>query len=150
LLGPRIGAHVERHFSQEARQPFENISFLDNKPTRHHDEDIIQIQLWFNQNYNKDFQLVDIARNFDMSVRNFNRRFKSATGKTPIEYVQELRIYHARELLKNSNLSVAEICERVGYQDMAYFSALFKRMTQTTPGNFRKSVRGKLFSVDIV
>lgn len=142
-----ISAHVERHFSHEARRPFENISFLDDQPTRHHDEEIIQIQLWINQNFNKSFQLYDLSNKFDMSNRNFDRRFKAATGRAPLRYLQEVRIANARELLKNSNLNILEVAQRVGYQDTAHFSALFKRLTRMTPSAFRKSVRSKLFSL---
>lgn len=140
-------AHVERHFSHEARRPFEHISFLDDQPSRHQDEEIIQIQLWLNQHFNKDFQLIDLARKFDMSTRNFDRRFKAATGRTPLYYLQEIRIANARDLLKNSNLSILEVAQRVGYQDSAHFSALFKNFTRMTPSAFRKSVRSKLFSL---
>ena len=149
LFDRSISSHVERHFSQEARRAFENITFLDDKPSRHQDEDIIQIQLWLNQHFNKSIQLSDLSKKFDMSTRNFNRRFKVATGKTPLRYLQELRIANARELLKNSNLSIAEIAERVGYQDIPHFSTLFKNIVQTTPSHYRKMVRGKLFSVDV-
>lgn len=148
LFNPRISAHVERHFSHEARRPFEHTSFLDSQPTRHQDEDVIQIQLWLNQNFNKSFQLADLAKKFDISNRHFDRRFKAATGKTPLRYLQEIRIANARELLKNSNLSILEVTHRVGYSDPAHFSALFKSLTRMTPSAFRKSVRGKLFSVD--
>ncbi len=147
LFDRSISTHVERHFSHEARRPFEHISFLDDQPSRHQDEEIIQIQLWLNQNFNKSFQLVDIANKFDMSNRNFDRRFKSATGKSPLRYLQEIRIANARELLKNSNLSILEVAQRVGYQDTAHFSALFKSFTRMTPSAFRKSVRSKLFSL---
>jgi len=142
-----ISAHVERHFSHEARRPFEHISFLDDQPSRHQDEEIIQVQLWLNQNFNKSFQLNDLATKFDMSKRNFDRRFKAATGKTPLRYLQETRIAHARDLLKNSNLNILEVAQRVGYQDTAHFSALFKDFTRMTPSAFRKSVRSKLFSL---
>ena len=147
LFDRSTSAHVERHFSHEARRPFEDTSFLDSQPTRHQDEEIIQAQLWLNQNFNKNFQLTDLAIKFDMSKRNFDRRFKAATGKTPLRYLQETRIAHARDLLKNSNLNILEVAQRVGYQDTAHFSALFRGFTRMTPSAFRKSVRSKLFSL---
>jgi len=147
LFDRAISAHVERHFSHEARRPFEHISFLDDQPSRHQDEEIIQIQLWLNQNFNKSLQLIDLSNKFDMSNRNFDRRFKAATGKTPLRYLQEIRIANARDLLKNSNLSILEVAQRVGYQDSAHFTALFKTLTRMTPSAFRKSVRSKLFSL---
>jgi transcriptional regulator GlxA family with amidase domain len=147
LFDRSISAHVERHFSHEARRPFENISFLDNQPGRHQDEDIIQVQLWLNQNFNKKIELVDLSNNFGMTIRTFNRRFKAATGKAPLRYLQELRIANGQDLLKNSNLSIAEVAEKVGYQDSNHFSRLFLKFSQMTPSAFRKSVRSKLFSL---
>lgn len=148
LFDLSTSTHVERHFSHEARRPFESTSFLDDQPGRHQDEEIIQVQLWLNQNFNKVIQLADLSKSFGMSTRHFDRRFKAATGKTPLRYLQEIRIANARELLKNTNLSVLEVAHRVGYSDTAHFSALYKTLTHMTPSAFRKSVRGKLFSVD--
>ncbi|MEZ5435338.1 MAG: helix-turn-helix domain-containing protein [Pseudomonadales bacterium] len=51
--------------------------------------------------------LADVAKQFGMSLRNFNRRFLAATGKTPLQYLQGLRIEEGRDLLNNSNLSIA-------------------------------------------
>jgi transcriptional regulator GlxA family with amidase domain len=147
LFDRRTSAHVERHFSHEARRSFEDMRFIDDQPTRHQDEEIIQVQLWLNQNFNKSFQLYDLSKKFDMSKRNFDRRFKAATGKSPLQYLQEIRIANARDLLKNSNLNILEASQRVGYQDTAHFSALFREFTGMTPSAFRKSVRSKLFSL---
>jgi len=147
-FGKTISSHVERHFSQEVRQPFEHMSFLHDQPSRHQDEDIIQAQLWLHDNYHQTIVLGDIAKNFDMSIRNFNRRFKAATNKTPLTYLQELRISNARDLLKKSNLSIAEIANRVGYSDVGHFTSLFKSITQVTPSEYRKTVRSKLFSLE--
>ena len=59
-----------------------------------------------------------------------------------------MRIEHAKELLKRSNLGVAEICFKVGYQDTSYFSSLFRRMNAVTPVQYRSLVRTKQFQVD--
>ncbi len=149
MFDKSVSTHVERHFSHEARQPFEQITFLDERPSRHQDEEIIQAQLWLHENFSQQIKLSELAEDFDMSMRTFNRRFKTATGKTPLNYLQELRISNARDLLKNSNLSITEIAQGVGYQDMAHFSGLFKKIMQVTPSEFRKTVRSKLFSLGI-
>jgi transcriptional regulator GlxA family with amidase domain len=83
-----------------------------------------------------------------MSQRTLNRRFKRATGVSPGRYLQQLRLEHARELLRDSNLSVTEIAAKVGYQDVAYFSTLFRLHMSLSPTAYRKSVRGKLFSME--
>jgi transcriptional regulator GlxA family with amidase domain len=83
-----------------------------------------------------------------MGLRTLNRRFKTAVGQTPLEYLQEVRMNAARELLKTSNLSINEIADKVGYQDTGYFSSLFKKIFSTTPNAYRATVSGKLFSAE--
>ena len=81
-----------------------------------------------------------------MSVRTFNRRFKAALGKTPVDYLQGLRLGAARDLLQQTNLSLQEICALCGYQEVSYFTRLFRQYFQTTPGKYRETVRAKLFT----
>ena len=146
-FGAVIAAHVERHFSHEARNTYEEVTYREEDDDRHSDESIIQIQLWLHQHYAEPVQLSHVASNFGMSVRNFNRRFKQATGKNPLHYLQALRMEQARDLLKNSNLAISEVAYKVGYQDTHNFSQLFRKFSNVTPQEFRKSLRSKLFSV---
>lgn len=139
--------HVERHFSHEIRRSYEDTGFFEGHTNHHPDEDIVQSQIWLQDNYGKEVKLSEVAERFDMSVRTFNRRFKSATGKSPLQYLQEVRIETAKDLLKTSNLSISEIAFKVGYQDMGHFTGLFKKLLATTPSEYRKTVRAKLFSV---
>jgi len=140
--------HVERHFSHEIRRSYEESGFFEGCSNNHPDEDIVQAQIWLQDNYGKEVKLSDVAEKFDMSVRTFNRRFKGATGKSPLQYLQEVRIETAKDLLKTSNLSINEIAFRVGYQDMGHFTGLFKKLLATTPSEYRTTVRAKLFSAN--
>jgi transcriptional regulator GlxA family with amidase domain len=62
--------------------------------------------------------------------------------------LQEVRLQQSKALLKQSNLSIAEIAFAVGYQDTSHFSALFKRVNAITPNEYRHLVRTKLFNVE--
>lgn len=146
--GQEIAAHVQRNFSHEIRRPYESTSYYDDKHRYHPDEDIVQAQIWLQDNCQKEILLKNVAEKFDMSVRTFNRRFKNATGKTPLQYLQEIRIDMAKDLLQTSNLSVSEIAYKVGYQDMGHFSSLFKKLLSTTPSDYRATVRAKLFTAE--
>ena len=73
-----------------------------------------------------------------MSLRNFVRRFKHATGDSPLMYLQKLRIAAARRLLENKHRSVQEISEAVGYHDVAFFRQLFQRHTGVSPSAYRE------------
>ena len=145
LFGTEIAHHVERHFSHEIRKSYESSAFFETPQKPHPDEDIIQIQIWLQDNYQRNVLFPQLAERFAMSVRTLNRRFKNALGKTPLEYLQVIRINTARDLLKTSNLSIGDIADRVGYQDTSYFSTLFKKHWATTPQAYRDTVRAKLF-----
>ncbi len=145
FFGKEIASHVERHFSHEIRKSYESSGFFESTKNPHPDEQITQIQIWLEDNYYREILFPQVCERFGMSVRTLNRRFKNALGQTPLEYLQDIRINTAKDLLKTSNLSIAEIADKVGYQDTNYFTALFKKHLATTPNAYRETVRAKLF-----
>jgi transcriptional regulator GlxA family with amidase domain len=72
-----------------------------------------------------------------MSVRNFVRRFKQATGDSPIVYLQKLRVAAAKRMLESKHRNIEEVSDAVGYQDIAFFRALFHRHTGVSPSAYR-------------
>ncbi len=146
LFGKEIANHVERHFSHEIRRAYEASGFFEQEHNRHPDEDITQIQIWLQDNYYRDINIHQLAQKFGMSTRTLNRRFKAALRISPLNFLQEVRINIAKDLLKTSNLSINEIVYKVGYQDSAFFTILFKKYLATTPVAYRETVRAKLFS----
>ena len=85
-----------------------------------------------------DLTLSVMANIAAMSHYHFSRAFKTATGKSPLQYVITERLELAKVLLRTTNMSIAQICLRIGYNDLSRFSQHFKRMTGATPGQFRK------------
>ncbi|MES3009072.1 MAG: helix-turn-helix domain-containing protein [Pseudomonadota bacterium] len=148
LFTAQIADEVSHHFTHELKRSYESMLLASEEKNTHHDEQIIKIQEWLQKNYQRDVQLQDLAKRFDISVRSFNRRFRQAADKTPLQYLQEVRLEQAKALLKLSNLSIAEIAFAVGYQDTSYFSGLFKRINTITPNEYRHLVRNKLFNVE--
>jgi transcriptional regulator GlxA family with amidase domain len=73
-----------------------------------------------------------------MSLRSFVRRFKHATGDSPLLYLQKLRIAAAKRLLEGRHRSVQEISDAVGYKDVAFFRNLFQRHTGVSPSAYRQ------------
>lgn len=142
-----IAQHVERHFFHEIRRAYPESGFAHGPTGAHPDEDIIRAQLWLHDHFAQEVRFAQVAHSFDMSVRSFNRRFKAATGETPLQYLHNLRIRNAKELLQTSNLSIGEIAYRVGYQDLAHFTRLFRRILGVTPSQYRTTVRAKMFSL---
>ena len=106
--------------------------------TEHHDEAISRAQDWLHENFHRTFPLDTPARRAGMSLRNFVRRFKEATGDTPLIYLQKLRIAAAKRLLESNHRSMQEISDAVGYQDAAFFRALFHRHAGISPSAYRE------------
>jgi transcriptional regulator GlxA family with amidase domain len=107
--------------------------------TEHSDDIISSAQEWLHENFHRDFPLDALARRVGMSVRNFVRRFKQATGDSPLIYLQKLRISAAKRLLESDHRNVQEIGNAVGYEDVAFFRELFERHTGVAPSAYRKS-----------
>ncbi|WP_299083696.1 GlxA family transcriptional regulator [uncultured Paraglaciecola sp.] len=147
IYGEAIASFVERNFSHEIRRSYEHNSYFEGSTHHHPDEDIVQAQIWLQDNYHRNIKVSEVAKRFDMSVRNFNRRFKQATAQSPLQYLQQKRIDIAKDLLQTSNLNVSEVADKIGYQDVGYFTELFKKLLSTSPREYRETVRAKLFSV---
>lgn len=84
------------------------------------------------------WRMVDLAADVAMSERTFQRRFVQATGRTPLTYLQGLRIALAQDLLADGRDSVAQIADRVGYQNENAFRRLFLRETGLSPSDYRR------------
>ncbi len=141
--------HVERHFSHEIRQPYEQRRFLQGDANQHTDEDILNLQLWLQQNMDNDITQDTAAAFIGVSPRTLSRRFRLATGQSFNEYLSTLRIDTAKDLLQNSNLPIGDIADRIGYGDSTYFSRLFKKNTGISPREYRQTVRRKVFSLKV-
>jgi AraC-like DNA-binding protein len=92
-----------------------------------------------NRNYSRYISLDELAQAAKMSRRNFTRQFKSTIGKTPVDYLLQIRIEHACEQLSNSNKSISEIAVECGFCDGNYFCHKFKAVKEITPNQFRQA-----------
>lgn len=106
--------------------------------TAHNDREILKIQEWFEKNYNRAVIISKLAREFGLSRRVFERRFKAATGQTPLAYLQRLRVEMAKKMLETGRKSFSEISFLVGYEDASFFRRLFKKHTQLLPKQYRE------------
>ncbi|MEZ4282599.1 MAG: helix-turn-helix domain-containing protein [Myxococcota bacterium] len=104
----------------------------------HADAAIARAEEWIHAHCREPIRFDALAQRLAMSPRNFIRRFGSATGLRPVEYLQKLRIRAARHDLEQADAGVEEIGRRVGYDDVAFFRRVFKRETGLTPSAYRK------------
>ncbi len=104
----------------------------------HQDVIILQIQHWLEEHFADKFRFEDVAREHGMSIRNFMRRFQTATGDKPLHYLQRLRIETAKGLLSGSRKSIKTISYEVGYDDASFFARLFRQHTELSPNQYRQ------------
>lgn len=104
----------------------------------HGDLAIQAAQNWIAGHFSVANPLEEMIRRTRLGERTFKRRFTTATGLSPIAYVQRLRIEDAKRRLERTEASVDEISWQVGYEEPAFFRRLFKRITGLAPGHYRR------------
>ncbi|AZS13394.1 AraC family transcriptional regulator [Paenibacillus lutimineralis] len=100
-----------------------------------------QAVAYIHRKYQEDLSLEDAAEHVHLNPYYFSKLFKQQTGETFIDYVTRLRIEKAKEMMKDSHLSLKEVCYAVGYKDPNYFSRVFKKVTGVTPSEYRQQLR---------
>ena len=103
----------------------------------HTDRQIQWIQQFMRQNLAVRLTIEVMAEQLEMSVRTFDRRFRSAVGEAPSRYVQKLRVEKAKQLLETTDDSIGEIMAEVGYEDERSFRRLFRSLTELSPRAYR-------------
>lgn len=142
---------VERHCGRETAQQCAKSLLIDVSRSsqtgfaalafnKHHaDQAILTAQDWIERHYAQDFSIDALANRFNMSNRTFLRRFKSATGTTPLSYLQQVRISAAKHLIETRDQSIENLSHAVGYEDLVFFRSIFRRHVGMTPKRYRET-----------
>jgi len=93
---------------------------------------------YIKDNYRSKVELDALADLAKMTKNSFCRYFKQKTGKTPIQFVSELRVSHACRLLKSSDMNLKEISFESGFNSFVNFHKIFKSVTDTSPKQYKK------------
>ncbi len=142
LIGKYCGREVALQCSRCTLVDLDRITqlpftvFLADK--NHQDPKILDAQEWIEKNYRQNIPLDSLAETSGMSKRNFNRRFKSATGESVISYIQQIRVEAAKKLLERSSAPFEDIAVDIGYENVSFFRRIFKRTTGLSPAAYRK------------
>lgn len=103
----------------------------------HNDSKIKDVQFLIEENYCEAWNVEALASKASLSVRQFTRRFKQATGQNPSEYIRQVRIGVARHLLESTIMTFDEITHAAGYEDAQSFRMNFKRSVGLSPIKYR-------------
>lgn len=104
----------------------------------HGDETILKVQHWLQSKSSGNAAIADMAGIAGMEERTFLRHFQKATGMRPTEYVQNIKVSRAREMLEFTHQSVDQIAWSVGYEDPGAFRKIFQKMMGLSPSAYRE------------
>lgn len=112
-------------------------SFSENKPAKTVADDAM---LYINRHFNEDIHLSDIANHVCIDKSYLIRMFKKQYSITPVNYLIECRLNHARNLLINTSLSVKEVADMCGYNSTSFFITQFRKNFEITPSEYRQKM----------
>lgn len=114
------------------------IDFRENVSSKKYHSLLEEAKAYIEQNFdNEEISLNTVAATVNLSPNHFSTIFSQEMGKTFIEFLTEVRMEKAKELLRTTSMKMAEIAFLVGYKDPHYFSYLFKKTQECTPREFR-------------
>jgi transcriptional regulator GlxA family with amidase domain len=125
---------------REAQTPYRETP----TPKRHADAAVLKAQAFIEQHMAGDVLMDQVAAHVNMSLRNFKRRFKLATGESPLAYLQRLRMETARRVLERDDTRIEDLALSVGYEDLGFFRKLFIRHTGLSPSDYRQRFRSRV------
>ncbi|MCY1021140.1 GlxA family transcriptional regulator [Pyxidicoccus sp. MSG2] len=135
---PELAALCAKMLLVEPGRRFQAPDAVHAAPRDHGDAAVLRAQEWLESHLEGPVTLAGAAGAASLGERTLLRRFRKATGDTPLDYVQRLRIEAARRLLETTPRTVEDISQAVGYADTTAFRRRFKARTGLTPDAYRR------------
>ena len=114
------------------------IENFEKKKETKEQKPITEAKKYIQEHYLEPLKLEDVSKHIGFNATYFSSVFKKETGKNFLDYVTELRMNKAKQLLCSGEMSVNDVAEAVGYQDLKYFSRLFKKNAGISPSDYKK------------
>jgi len=134
--GREMAIHTAKYFVIDFDRDIQSPFIIFNGLKDHEDETIINVQEFIEQNYGEKLTVEQLADQFKLTRRTFERRFKKATRNTVAEYIQRVKIEAAKKQLESGRKTVTDIMYDVGYTDIQTFRDVFKRIAGMTPVDY--------------
>lgn len=138
FLGPEHASHSARFYCVDPRAEGQSRYAAMSRRIQSDDAVIRDCQLWVADGYASADPVAAMHDRSGLPRRSFDRRFRAATGYSPREYVQTLRMEEAKQLLEATREPVESVAQAVGYADPRAFQRLFRRATGLTPSAYRR------------
>ncbi|MCP4757819.1 MAG: helix-turn-helix domain-containing protein [Proteobacteria bacterium] len=140
-LGHSLAATTAKFFVHDFRRVSQRAYAIYEAKTGHNDTQILNIQNWINEHLAEPLTINRLLETACMSQRTFERRFKKATGDSPIVYLQKLRVEATKQLLETTNHSFDEISYKMGYKNSGSFRKIFVKWVNILPSEYRERFR---------
>lgn len=121
-------------------QPMQVESATSSMRQNYENELFDKMVTYLKENVGKRNEVNDLVETFEVSRSTLQSLFKRYTQKTPKEYINHLRLEYSKELIRNSQLSLSEIANQLGFGSIQYFSRAFKRNYGINPSSYAKSL----------
>lgn len=96
------------------------------------------LKSYLDHHFDEPIQVNDLVTSSGLNLTTFYKEFKDHTGYTPLQYITKKRVNKAKKLLSSTSLQISDISNEVGYQDVYYFSRVFKRSVGVSPQKFAR------------
>ena len=160
-----IGYHLTNVLSHEINSYIELVSYFLRKPALHNDEKlphlvilmllkaieqqessrplpyVERMKAYIRDNFQKDITLESVSEYINLHPSYCSTIFKKAEGKSVTEFINTMRINHAKELLETTNFRIGEVGAMSGISDPYYFSRVFNKISGVSPSDYRKIAR---------
>lgn len=131
----KVLALISRYYQRNKEQSEQ----IEKSPHHKHFNKVQESIQYIQDNFKKDLKINDLISRCGISSTYFRMIFKEITGKSFVQYLNELRIYHAIVLIKRTSLNLNEISYEVGFTEFQNFHRTFRKIIGCSPSEYRKS-----------
>lgn len=137
LYDRQTAIHCAKYFQIDLDRNLQAEFSIFNGHKKHNDDSILMAQKFIEENYQDKISIEKLSSDLSIGRRNFDRRFIKATGLTPLDYLQRVKIEAAKKMFETTRKTVNEIMYEVGYNDSKAFRDVFSRVTGLSPVDYK-------------
>lgn len=136
-FGRDTAIYCSKVFQIDVERTTQSAFLIFQAQKNHGDELVNKAQAYIEENLNGRISFAELASQLAISRRSFDRRFIRATGNTPVEYLQRVKVELAKHMLEQGRKTISEVMDDVGYADDKSFREVFKKLTGLSPLDYR-------------
>lgn len=130
--------YCSKIFQVEIDRQSQGVFTIFNGQKKHGDDMVQQAQLYIEKHAGEKLSMEALSARFNVGRRNFDRRFIKATGNTPVEYVQRVKIEAAKKAFETNRKTINEVMYEVGYSDVKAFREVFRKIVGMSPLEYKR------------